>query len=76
MGCWMKLNSYWPIQRTMKCRYCHNLEWRGDMSVSRMKLVGCYKCRIKLEPNVNDNDCRELKIRKKVYHCITTGRYS
>ena len=25
----MKLNSYWPIQRTMKCRYCHNLEWRG-----------------------------------------------
>ncbi len=73
--CWKSFNKGWPSYRLMKCRYCHNLEWRGDMSIEKMRQVGCYKCRLLLNDSIHEDDDLTLKIKKKTYHYIIRGRY-
>ena len=74
MSCWKKIMSLWPIQKSMLCPYCNNLEWRLDKTIEEYNKMGCMKCRILLN-NKNENDSLKLYVRKKVYNYKVTGRY-
>ena len=75
-NCCAYMNSFPPFRRVVKCPYCKKLEWRGNVTVERIQVSGCMKCRIDLYRELRkDEHSIHRKCKKKLNNYKVTGRY-